>query len=401
MKALSFFLAAITGLLVIAPAFNYELPVMVNSFLWTYLVAVSGFLGVLLLRQRLPSTLKALAIHLFALCFFSQVPYHSFNAYLLLILCFWLFLAFQKADYKLVLTAIEAAFWLEVLLTVFQLLGRDQLLNFNRPEKIFLGTVMQYMRFASVLAILSPLLLVKSKWYAIPLLILCGVSRSSGFALSLFSGLGIYAWLMWPRRRKVILLSLGLALAAYMVYDFGSWGGAVNPKHGGRLISWAWVLKTWVFDTSGAVAGSIGSMHGPFRLDWFLLGHGTDTFLELFPIYKHDMNPFPNAHNDWLQLFWETGLIGGGLFIAYVVSLVGRCAKRPDLLAGLTIIGVNMFFAFPSRMTQTVLLMIAYVAYCETQSKKEIRYGNERRNAVKDEGRHDEGTATDDGADGR
>jgi O-antigen ligase len=101
-----------------------------------------------------------------------------------------------------------------------------------------------------------------------------------------------------------------------------------------------------------------------------------DTFLPLFPVYKYDPNPFPQAHNDWLQLAWETGLVGFLIFSAYCTSLIARLYRHSAsiLIAGLVIIGVNMIFHFPWRMTQTVFLMVAFVAYCEKYLKERGAY---------------------------
>lgn len=363
--AASYFLAASLALLIIAPPFDYSIPLMINSFHWSYLVIVSGLLGLLLCRQSISVFLKFLAVYLFVGCFLSQAPYLSFNAYILVVFSLWLYQAFRHCDYKPVFDLIEAAFWLEVILVLFQLGGYDRLLNFDRPEKVFLGTVMQYMRFASVLTILSPFLLLRSRWYLLPLIVLCALSRSSGFAISLLSGVTAYVLLRYPQCRKAaIAIAIGL-VGVYALYDWGSVQGAIDPKCGGRLSSWWAIWITWFTDTTGSTVAPF--LYGPFQINWFLFGHGLDTFLALFPIYKHDMNPFPRAHNDWLQLPWEIGLVGAGAFIAYCVTLVKRCCSkvwpRPDFLAGLVIIGVNMFFAFPSRMTQTMFLMIAYAAY--------------------------------------
>jgi hypothetical protein len=365
-KIISWFAALSLGLLVIAPAFNYSIPVLVNSYTWTYAVAVSALLGFVFIHQKVHFSLKILIPYLFANCFLSQVPYLGFNAYILIVASCFFFLLFQNCNFNIILTVLASAFWLEVILSSFQLLGMDKLLSFNSSESVFLGTVMQYMRFSSVLAILTPFLILKSRWYVIPVGILCVVSQSSSFMLSFLACVGYPFFMNSTRRERVGIISIIMFfIAVYAVYDFGSFRGAILPENGGRLISWLSVLNTWVMDTSTAQAAPF--MLGPINWQWVFLGHGIDTFLPLFPVYKHDMNPFPQAHNCWLQFVWEIGLVGFSLISWYVFSISKELYQRGrfDLLGGLICIGVNMFFAFPTRMTQTALLIVAYLAYCE------------------------------------
>jgi hypothetical protein len=372
------------ALLIIAPYINYSIPVTINSFPWIYMVISSGLFGFFLLSQRLHWILKTLVIFLFINSFFSQIPFMSFNANVLVIITIYLFLLFQKCEYKILLNWIAAAFWLEVALTLLQLMGKDTLLNFGGVElsdqlevlklgetskPVFFGTVMQYMRFGSLLAVISPLLVLKRKIYIIPVIVLALLSKSSTFALSVAGGLFVYGLLMLPKtwaRLGVIALFLA-AIGAYAIYDWGSWSGAIYAQHGGRLITWVAVIKTWMFDTAGAKAGAIWAMNGPFNLQWFLIGHGMDSFLPLFPIYKHDLNPFPQAHNSWFQFLWEIGFIGFSLIAAYSAWLMKKMYdfKRYDLVGGLVCLAINMFLAFPDRMTQSELLIVVYLAYCQ------------------------------------
>lgn len=366
----SYVVAMALALLIIAPPLDYTIPLMVNSFHWCYLTIVCGLLGMYILSFNLHWALKCLAVYLFIGCFLSQIPYVSFNAYLLVVATYYLYLLLQHIDHKVLLKFLCAAFWLEAILTVFQLFGHDRLLNFDRQEPVFFGTVMQYMRFSSVLALMTPFLLLRNKFYLIPIVVLCILSQSMTFMMSLSALILTYTMLKYRGYRDILIntsICLLSAVVVYVLYDLDSVRGAILPENGGRLVSWWVALKTWVMDTS--LAKPPLPLHGPFRLDWFLFGHGLDTFLPLFPVYKHDYNPFPQVHNDWLQFPWEIGLIGLILIITYAVNLSIRLYKqsRYDLLSGLACIATNMFFAFPTRMTQTMWLIVAYVAYCESQ----------------------------------
>ena len=309
-KLLSYVLGIGMALLIIAPSINYDIPVVINSFAWTYAVGVAGLFGMLLLtRENVHVSMRLFSAYLFVNCFLSQAPYLSFNAYLLAVASFWIFVLFQKSDFKVITNWIEAAFWYEVVLVFFQLLGKDSLMNFGKPQPVFLGTVMNYMRFSSVLVLMTPFLIRKNAMYAIPILGLCVLSQSSTFAVSLIVGLATYLLLNGAKVLRICFLFIP-ALSAYAIYDWGSFRGAIIPSNGGRLISWVNIIQTWFMDTSRDV--TFPFLEGPVNWTWTFFGHGMDTFLTLFPIYKHDSNPFPQAHNCWIQFGWELGLVGLG-----------------------------------------------------------------------------------------
>ncbi len=359
------------------------------------MIVAGGMFGLLVTQLPFPRILKVLSVYLLINSFFSQSPQLSFNAYILSTLCFFFYLWVQYADLKVFLKFIAAAFWLEFILAILQLLGRDTMLSFGAAmqfdpagnlvkifmeerESIFMGTVMQYMRFASVLAIMAPFLVLISRWYLVPIFILCALSQSSSFALSILSGVGVYGLLRIRSRWRRIFVVLGVVTiaGAYIAYDWGSFRGAVIPSNGGRLVSWFVILKTWCMDTSASVVVAPTGLAGPINWHWVWFGHGADTFLPLFPVYKHDMNPFPQAHCEFLQLLWECGLVGLSLTMWYVVSLAIRLygAKEFKMLSGMVVIAVNCFFCFPGRMTQTALLIFLWLAVCEQAPYSEKKY---------------------------
>lgn len=361
------------ALLILAPPLNYDIPLMVNSLAWCYLVIVSGFFGMYLISRDLSPILKALSLFLFVSCFYSQAPYLSFNAYILIVASFYFFIGLQKCDFDIVINLLEAAFWFEVFLAIAQLMGKDTLMNLDRPEHVFLGTVMQYMRFSSVLACLTPFLIYKSRWYIVPIIILCILSSSSSFALAVIGGAGVYLLLEYGRKYwKWILGGIFSCGLAYAFYDHGSFETA---RSCGRLPIWGTIWYTWFHDTAKALPSN---NTGPFVLNWFLFGHGIDTFLPMFPIYKHDPNPFPQAHNCWLQFLWELGITGFILISSYASWLAYRLFRNRDsvMLAGMTCIAINMFFAFPTRITQTVLLIVAFLALCEYRLSEDQTWRN-------------------------
>lgn len=383
-KFWSFLAALPIGLLAIAPPINYDIPTVVNSEAWLYRIVAAGLFGVLICWTNIHFLLKALSVYLFFSCFISQIPYLSFEAYFLIVLSLYAFWAYTKVNYEMIFNIIEAVFWLEIIILLVQQLDRDVLMSMKPSEasrqlgiatqyvesKVFYGTVFQPMRLGSLFAIMAPFLIYRRPFYILPLAILAYCSGTLGFAFALVAGGTSLAFLCIRSWKIRILAVVSGVIFGFVCFAFTSADAFRVAITEGRVpIGWL-TLKSWVLDTTGPSGKPdfLGiSQTGP--VDWIrvFFGHGLDTFLPLFPIYKHDPNPFPMAHNDWFQIPWEIGLIGAALFDAYCLVLIWRLhrVKEYTLMSGAAMYAVNMALAFPQRMTQTMLLMIAYAAFCE------------------------------------
>lgn len=388
-KIMPYIVAISIGLLAMAPPLNYDIPMVINSFAWLYMVIAAGLLGFYLLFQRLHWTMKVLMFYLYAASYLSQAPAASFNGYTLLVVTVYFFIMCRECDYEAILKMVEAVFWMQCFIALMQWTGHDRLTCFGSGMKlnefgelisdkeapirrVFFGTIFQEMRLGSLFAIISPLLILKNRWYIVPLLLSAWALSVSGFMLALFAGIFVYVMIDFPVWRRPVCILLALGTVIFAIHDWPSIRVSIVE---GRLPVWWVCIKTWVLDTTGPMGKPdlFGiSQTGPWQWDKFFFGHGIDTFLPLFPYYKHDPNPFPQAHNDWIQLAWETGIIGFTIFSFYCGWLIKRLyvLRETLLLAGLAVISVNMFFAFPWRMTQTVLMMVVFVAYCEKTIKE-------------------------------
>lgn len=378
-------LAIAVGIIAIAPSgVIVNIPITAHSFVWRYLAVSAGFFAVLLLWQEIHWSLKALALYLFGSCFISQLPFFSFNALIVLVAAFYIFIFAKKMEFDFFLKVIEAVFWFQVIMLVMQHFGVDTLLSFDKQEKCFYGTIFQPMRLGSLFSIMAPFLLVKNKWYIFPLLILSICSETLGFSLALIAGTVIYFVLEMKdgnyEDSKLLLCLLSPVIAIiFGICVYRSWPHIAVEWVDGRMTIWPVILQTWCFDTMKNFHGFTGPrallnpspQAGPFSPHYFLFGHGLDTFLQLFPFYKYDPNPFGQCHNDWLQLLWEIGVVGCSIFSCYCVYLLSLQYKRKDnvCFGGLIIVGVNMFFAFPIRMFQSVLLLLIFIAFCEQRHK--------------------------------
>lgn len=358
-KVVSYILGLSVGLLAVAPPIDYSVPLIVNSYSWLYMVVVTLLLNAYLLTQKFPLSLKILVGYLSVSCFVSMAPYLSFNALILVCVSAYAFWWFSKNDDSALIDMVVAAFCVQILFGLMQIFVTDRLMNFDRQDSVFLGSVMQYMRFGSLLAIMTPLLVLKNKWFILPILGAVIISKSSSFALAVFSGTAVYVMLKYPKIRWWVPGVMFVCSAGYLWYDRGS---VITELGCGRIPVWADIIRTWVMNTSHKFTLPLA---GP--VDWksIFFGRGMDTFMPLFPIFKHDMNPFAQAHNCHLQIVWELGAVGYCIFVAYFINLFRRLRNYPLLIAGLVCMLVNMFFAFPTRMTQTMFMMVAFMGVCE------------------------------------
>jgi hypothetical protein len=362
-KILSYILGLGVGLLAVAPPLDYRIPVLVNSFAWVYLFVAVGLFAMYLAFTGLPLALKTAVFIFFVSSFVSLAPYLSFNAFILIVPAAYLFIAFTKSDYEPIINFVVAAFFIQITFGVLQMFGKDTLMNINRPEPIFLGSVMQNMRFGSLMAIMAPLLVYRNKLFLIPLAIAAVLVESAGFGLALIAGVATYLMMTHSHEWRLWFFIGAMGGLAYLLWDHGSVTTALSC---GRIPVWGDIIRTWVMNT---LYCDVKPLVGP--IDWksILFGRGMDTFIGLFPLFKHEGNPFWQAHNCHLQLLWEGGVVVYGVLATYIVNLIRRVWSKPLLVAGLVSMAVNMFFAFPTRQTSTMYMMIAFIALCEKEAR--------------------------------
>ena len=94
----------------------------------------------------------------------------------------------------------------------------------------------------------------------------------------------------------------------------------------------------------------------------------------VFKLLYHAMSklntfPWQEAHNDYLQVLYETGYPGLILMLVYLGSLIRRLMRSGQwrLLIGLSLILCDMTIHFPLREFQCFFIVIAFLAFCETR----------------------------------
>jgi O-antigen ligase len=270
------------------------------------------------------------------------------------ITCAWYFvLCKQIKDWTPVKKAIQAIFFFIVLLIIMQLLGKDTLLNFGLKTPTILGTIGNRMILSSFACILAPFLIFSPlNWVA--LILVSFISWSSGAVLSIGAGLSVYVWAKFKQLRLLIVVLAILApiLFAYKTGDFRVFGVS------GRGPVWVKTLEL--------------SIQHP-------QGYGIGTYKLLFPVLcgneirrQQPGKAWTTAHNDWVQILFETGFVGFILLLGWLVSIVRNVLKHKDIIAlsGLAIVGTNMIVHFPGRMVQSAFILLIFLAYCERQDGK-------------------------------
>lgn len=108
-----------------------------------------------------------------------------------------------------------------------------------------------------------------------------------------------------------------------------------------------------------------------------IVGIGVGQFHEVFPLMQNHFSGigknFTLAHNEYLQLWAEQGIIGLGLAMGFIVSLFHKIPKTPiaglavlGIIAGLINCGVNFLFH-----TTGAMLLLIWVIILEKE--KEIK----------------------------
>lgn len=329
---------------------------------WPWFVFISGFLGFYLFFIKVSYWIKTVGILGFISCFFSSAPVISFNAYFSLIAgCYFFLLCYRIDDYKPLFKMLQTVLFINIFIMLMQFMGKDVLLNFNVPVGCY-GSVGQHMQTASFSVILTSALISFHPINIFFPLLASMFCKSVGGLICFVIGLMVLIKSKVPKTSFIIMLILAFIISSgWLVYS----GKFIeNTSLGGaRLGIWVELIRQ--------------SLINPIE------GFGIGTFQHIFPalckmsnVYeiRHSMS-WKTAHNCWLQIYYETGIIGLIFSISYFIYLFKKLSdlirrkifKNQAIfcLAGLLMIVTNMMFHFPTRMIQCVLILIFFFAYCE------------------------------------
>lgn len=331
---------------------------------WLWMVVICGFAGFYTLFMKVDPVVKIVAVGGFIHCFFSNVIFISFTAYThLIIACYFYILCRTIKDYSIVFKFLQCLLLINVFFFFMQFMGHDVLLNFK--NQTCFGVVGQYMQSASFTVVVAAALIPYRSINIFFPLFTSWFCNSAGAFLCFVMGTTEYFFR--SDNKKAIYKGIAVLLGV-----FGAWlwlSGKFTENMNmdtGRMGAWLKTLKLIIIDRAD---GSI---------DWghIFIGWGIGTYKGAFPSLGN-MGGFPwkTAHNCWLQIWFETGLAGLSVAVGYsgylIINLF-RLYRRKVLraqaracMAGFMMISINMMFHFPTRMIQTVLIIVFFISYCQ------------------------------------
>jgi len=309
------------------PAIEISVPMTENkAIVWLWLI--SAALGLYTLFFEINIFAKLTIAYLFIDCFFSSAPYLSFTLYIWMVVCAYFYaLCARIENWTPVIRTLQIVILLNLILLFMQAIGKDSLVNFGLGKNITsYGNIGNPMQFKSFFIIASTTLIALTK-------------------PKILKNKKIF---------KILSIALPCAITIYLI-KHNSWHYFLYAR--GPV----W-LKTLQL-----------SMQRPF------VGWGPGMYKIIFPALAHGRfeaeGVWRTAHNCWLQMLFEIGIIGtsfiAGLFISFLIFL-----RKIDLYLffGLIIIGLDMLAHFPTRQISCIFLMLMFVAHCD-QKIKEKNYG--------------------------
>ena len=283
------------------------------------MVVVSGFLGFLTIFFDINIFIKIIAIGGFINCFFSCGPYLCFTSYISLVACCYFYILCSKIkDWEPVYNTVLCLVIYNIFFMIMQFSGKDTLLNFTLGRNIIEhginGSRMQTESFLLVCLVF--------------------VMGIKGINRNLFSN-----YILW-----LILSSVFLILCIYT-------DPIVHNPFNCRIPTWLATIR-------------LANQH-PF------IGWGIGSYKFIFmPLSGLHTFTWKTAHNDFLQILFETGYPGLILILTSISVLIYKLRKNIILIIGIGLICVDMSIHFPCRVANTVLILIAFISYCEFKTRR-------------------------------
>lgn len=185
--------------------------------------------------------------------------------------------------------------------------------TFGNP--IFLG---QYLA-ACAAATFGLAVLAQRRWERVALntalaaqLVGLWLAQSRAAFLGLAAALGLWLVLRAPGKRRIPLAAVLLALCGFLAWHF-------RERAATHLLIWQGALSLW------REHPMLGCGMGRFHLDF--PRHAPIALQALWPKTRVIVN---YAHNEYLQLLAETGLVGLAVFLAAPLTLARRLAAEPE-----------------------------------------------------------------------
>lgn len=349
-KAITYFVAISIAALACVPSIYFSIKPQMEY--WPWMVILSGFAALYTIFLRTNHIVRIVAIGGFISCFYSSVPFISFTSYMSIIGCCYFYIICSKViDWKPIFQVIQALIFVNIILGFMQWTGYDSITNFGRDIEHY-GAIGQHMQMGSMSVILTaPALLINP--YNLVFTFATSIFCKSTWT-SLCAGIGLFIYL-FNKQRKIAVISLVFSMIFFVGLSISKGKFKENLSSRGR------------FGISKMIIKRINEKP--------LTGWGAGTFKYVFSALDTEeahTKEWRTAHNCFLQAGFEFGYPGlflsifVPLFIAYRLWML----KLTTPLAGVAMISFDAMVHFPSRMIQSVLIIIAFLAYCEIQIKR-------------------------------
>lgn len=332
------------------PAINFAVPLPLSWLPW--LVLFAGLLAFLTLMIETNFFIRSIAIGSFVNCFFSVAPFYSFISFLSLIgACYFYILCRKIDDWGFVFKMLQAILFLNIFLIFVQIIHKDTLLSFGATTSAYSGVIGNTMQTGSMIIVLTAFLISSSR---LNILVPVIVSFPCVTAWTLFCGIIGWFVFLFKECRKEASIFLAVMLIVFVAFSTYKEKFAQNISHIGRTGVWARTVE-------------LGNQRP-------LTGWGIGSYKYVFPPLCNIPTglPWRTAHNSFVQLYFEAGIVGV-LFFAYTIFALGKKLLSLNLIncfAGLIMIVLDSFVHFPERMLQAVFIIVAFVAFCEFKIKE-------------------------------
>lgn len=241
---------------------------------------------------------------------------------------------------------------LNLTLATFQYFGKDPLF-IGPPNMGPLDAIIGFMRvkahLATLAAIISPLLIGFSPWLLLLALPLIAVGNSSAAVAAFVASCGLYAWLKLPRRLFWLVCTGVILCGFFYIFKYDAPGG----DFGHRFEVWQMTLDRTLHSNP-------------------LIGNGIGSFAKWAPHTAQATTQEPLiwlwAHNEYLQAFYEIGIIGILIIVMIIRKLVLDFIRHKDnyhvqilFLPVLSILIIS-FLHFPFHLARFVIPCLFCVA---------------------------------------
>ena len=373
-KVKKYSILAITLFCLIKPPIDMNFKMTFTPHTWLFIVLAACMLTFLLCLSKINVWVRLLTAWILVNTLIGQYPLQSIWYFLFVMAAamFYLLCFHSAITVKDIVPIFPTVMLLQLLFLALQTWGVDPIFKSLTTQVVLFGAVGEPMRLCSFAVCSSGFLVLYKKWLILPVIGLTILLNSSGAFNAVMLGVILYGVMnilkYYKGRRKVawvtitaLLCSISILSSMFLYLD-GKFEFFNAPNE--RWAAW----KKTVYIAN----------HKPIQ------GWGLDTYKILFPINSEKLfkplkakNPewwigdkkgdwliWREAHNDWLQMYFELGLIGIFIIGGYVISCIYRFIKSEKsqtiiiIMSGMIVCGADMIGHFPMRMIRVIPVII-------------------------------------------